>query len=170
MKKSKGITPNAAVQSLKETLKKEHYSRVQWQNQYGGKFQKLPEEADLEHSSRREYVTSRMKEASKQPRRLHVEIDEDELDHDSSEEYDTNDPNLFSGYSSRFCGFHSPCESNFATTTSLEQSKKPIELDNKDNFRKKHWLKHYFEESAKMQNLFKSASGPGDKAASNVKK
>ena len=161
MNRPKGVTPNAAVHSLKETLKKEHYTRVQWEQQYGKQFKDQQNENEF-LSSRKDFVTSRFNESSSKPRRLHVEIDPSEVDDEG--DYDESDPNLFSGYSSRFCGFYLPTEktNTFKTTQSLEQTEKAIELEHKDNFRKKHWLKMYFEESAKMQNLFKN---PGDKSA-----
>ena len=160
MNRSKGVTPNATVHSLKENLKKEHYTRVQWEQQYGKQFKEQHNDTEF-LSSRKDFVTARLNESTGKPRRLHVEIDESELP-DDDEDFDHSDPNLFSGYSSRFCGFYLPTEktNTFKSTHSLTQTEKPIELEDKDNFRKKHWLKNYFEESAKMQNLFKTT---GDK-------
>jgi len=148
------MNPNEAVQALKENLRHQHYARLQWENKFGP----ILPQADSEAIQQTLSSTNRGSEATRMR-----SIKPEDLSDDEEDDYDTNDPNLYSGYSARFTGFYLPTEHKKTLVTSQQEDmkQKEINLENKDNFRKKHWLKTYFEENAKMQNLFKSAYSQG---------
>ncbi|KAL9643332.1 hypothetical protein ABK040_014787 [Willaertia magna] len=152
------ITPNNVVGLEKESIRKQYQAKQQWIEKYGDYFGHKVDEDIL--SSGRESILRTMSSSNNNTRRLYEEV---KLSDDEEEDEDLSDPKMFNGVTARFLGYYTPSDSktddNFHSTTSLSHPPKDIELDNKDNFRKKHWLKGYFEEAAKVKNVIKTTGG-----------